>query len=161
MKYPKLDIKTLHLRAYADASFAKNADGTTKIGKLVLQCDRTNTCHVLAYMSRNSRRVVLSIMAGETYAFSDALYQGFMLKHDLETLYRREIPLMMFTDSKQLFDVITKATYPTERRLMIDIAAVRESYNSFDISNIGLVAGKDNPADSFTKKILESPSWTS
>ena len=96
-------------------------------------------------------------MAGEKYAFVDAFGHAYTIKHDLETLYNRPISLAMFTDSKQVFDVLTKASYPTERRLMVDVAAVRESYNTYEISNIGLVSGKDNPSDALTKPNFGAP----
>ncbi len=86
-------------------------------------------------------------MTGETYAFSDAFDQAFVIRHDLETIYNRIIPFVSFTDSKKLFDFVTKVTYPTEKRLMIDIASVRQVYDTFKISNIGLVEGKNNSAD--------------
>eukprot|EP00171_Calliarthron_tuberculosum_P004827 IDg4827t1 len=106
--------------------------------------------------SRKSRRVVRSIMAAETYAFTNAFDQTFVLKHDMEKMLHKTIPLKMFTDSKQLFDVITKASYPTEKRLMIDILAVREAYNTFEISNVGLISGTSNPADALTKPNFSS-----
>ena len=137
LQYGTLQEGSLHIRAYADAPFATNDDKTSQIGYVILLCDKSNRCHVLAYKRRKSRRVVRSIMAGETYAFSDAFDQAYVMKRDLEALYDKNMPLMMFTDSKQLFDVLTKASYPTEKRLMIDIASVRESYNTFEISNKG------------------------
>lgn len=57
----------------------------------------------------------------------------------------------MFNVSKQLFDVITKASHTSEKRLMIDIAAVRQSYGREEIYHCGLVSSEDNLADSFTK----------
>lgn len=55
--------------------------------------------------------------------------------------------LKMFKDSKQLFDVMSKASYPTEKKLIIDVPTVRKSYNSFEISNLGLISGTNNPND--------------
>eukprot|EP00170_Pyropia_yezoensis_P005437 contig_22078_g5451 len=57
----------------------------------------------------------------------------------------------MLTDSKQLFDVITRASHPTEKRLMIDVAAAREAYNNQEISNVGLLKSEHNAADGLTK----------
>ena len=57
----------------------------------------------------------------------------------------------MLTDSKSLFEVITKSSTTTERRLMIDIKAVREAYGSTLISDVGFVRSHNNPADAFTK----------
>ena len=93
-------------------------------------------------------------MAGEVYAFSRAFDSAFIIKHDLESVYNHTIPLIMLTDSKQMFDVITKAKHTTVRRLMIDIAAAREAYVRGEISNLGLVMSGNNVADSLTKTMF-------
>jgi len=54
-------------------------------------------------------------------------------------------------DSMQLFEVITRGSHPTEKRLIIDIAAAREAYDRRELSNVGLVASANNPADGLTK----------
>ena len=59
--------------------------------------------------------------------------------------------MTLLTDSKQMFEVITKASHTSERRLMIDTAAAREAYNRGEISNVGLVLSKHNIADGLTK----------
>jgi len=109
---------------------------------------------VLVYSSKKARRVVRSMMAGEVYAFADAFDAAFILTHDLERIYRQHLPLVMLTDSKQIFDVITRASHTTEKRLMIDVAAAREAYNSNEMSNVGLVNSMHNVADGLTKPRL-------
>jgi hypothetical protein len=98
-----------------------------------------------------SRRVTRSVLGGEVYAFADAFDFAFTLKHDLQVMLRQAVPLAILTDSKCLFDVITKASSISERRLMIDITEVRNSYNAQEPSDIGFVRTKYNPADAFTK----------
>ena len=53
----------------------------------------------------------------------------------------------MLTDSKALFDVIKGSKYMTEKRLMVDLAAIREAYKDRTISNIGLIRSEHNLAD--------------
>lgn len=113
--------------------------------------DVDNRFHVLNYSSRKLKRVVRSIMAGEVYYFSAAFEVAYFVKNDLERILRQPIPLMMFSDSLQLFDVITRVSRTTEKQQMIDVVSAREAYNNFDISNVGLVADKENPADGLTK----------
>jgi len=87
LSYSHLDKDSLHLRVYADASFVSNDDLSSQLGYIALLCDDRDGCHVLAYASKNARRVVRSIMAGEVYAFADAFDAAFILKHDLERIY--------------------------------------------------------------------------
>eukprot|EP00168_Porphyra_purpurea_P016741 TRINITY_DN552_c0_g1_i1.p1 TRINITY_DN552_c0_g1~~TRINITY_DN552_c0_g1_i1.p1 ORF type:complete len:862 (-),score=144.43 TRINITY_DN552_c0_g1_i1:471-2858(-) len=149
--YPKLDRLTLRLHAYSDASFATSLDKSSQVGFIILLCDASGRAHVLSFRSKKSRRVVQSIMAGEVYAFSAAFDEAYTLRYDLEQLYGRPIPISVFTDSKQLFDVVTKASHPTEKRLLIDIAAARQSYNRGELANVGLVLSGNNIADALTK----------
>eukprot|EP00168_Porphyra_purpurea_P020863 TRINITY_DN895_c0_g1_i6.p1 TRINITY_DN895_c0_g1~~TRINITY_DN895_c0_g1_i6.p1 ORF type:complete len:1091 (+),score=259.84 TRINITY_DN895_c0_g1_i6:1132-4404(+) len=151
LRYLPLDTNTLQMRTYADASFAGNRDLSSQVGYVVLLCDASGRSHVLAYSSRKCKRVVRSAMAGEVYALTAAMDEAFVLRYDLETLYRRHIPLTIYTDSKQSFDVITRSTHPTEKRLLIDIAGLRESYTRREISSLGLVATEHNIADGMTK----------
>jgi hypothetical protein len=58
------------------------------------------------------------------------------------------------TDSKLLFDIIAKSSSNSEKRLMIDVAAARESCANDELSDIGHIRGEHNPSDAFTK---ESP----
>ncbi len=76
---------------------------------------------------------------------------AYIIKHDLERILNSRIPPSMYTDSKQIFDVVTRASYTTEKRLAIDISAAREAYNRGEISNVGLFAEDDNPPDGLTK----------
>ncbi len=57
----------------------------------------------------------------------------------------------MFTDYKQLFDIIKKGSPTTEKRLMVEVIATCEAYNRNVISNVGLVSGALNPAGGLTK----------
>lgn len=63
----------------------------------------------------------------------------------------RIISLQLYTDSKSLFDVITKFCNTERKRLIIGIQSVRKAYDLGKILNIGLVRPKCNPADSFDK----------
>jgi hypothetical protein len=57
----------------------------------------------------------------------------------------------MLTDSKHLFDSISHSTHTKERRIMIDIATSKRSFERAEISDLGLVATEDTLADCFTK----------
>ena len=92
-----------------------------------------------------------SVLGGEIYAFADAFDYAYTMKHDLENITGRTVPLKMFTDSKSLFDIITKSFSTTERRIMIDVQAVRNGYDKREISDIGFIRPHSNPADAFTK----------
>jgi hypothetical protein len=149
--FQNLELETLRIVAYSDASFANNDDLTSQLGFIVFLTDGTGRCNLVHASSHKCRRVTRLILGGEVLAFADAFDYAFTLRHDLEHMLGRSIPLSMLTDSKSLFDVISKSSTTLERRLMIDIAVSREAYNTQELSDIGLVRSEYNPADAFTK----------
>jgi hypothetical protein len=113
--------------------------------------DNTSRVSVLSYCSYKARRVVKRSTAGETLAMADSFDAAFVILHDLETILGRKIPLLLLTDSESLFSTLTRDKYTKERRLLLDIAVVRQAYKMHELSNIGLIDSAHNLAVGLTK----------
>ncbi|KAI0997669.1 hypothetical protein K3495_g10521 [Podosphaera aphanis] len=74
-----------------------------------------------------------------------------MLKMITTKLQIEEIPIVVCTDSLSLYECMVKLDTTKEKRLMIDIMAIRQSYEQRKLSEIRWFNGCDNPADSMTK----------
>jgi len=61
------------------------------------------------------------------------------------------IPLVICTDSYSLYKCLVKLRTIKEKRLIIDIMALRQLYERREITEIRWINGDDNPADAFTK----------
>ncbi|KAK1992517.1 hypothetical protein LX36DRAFT_662322, partial [Colletotrichum falcatum] len=61
------------------------------------------------------------------------------------------IPTVIYTDLYSLYECLMKLGTTKEKRLIIDIMAIRQSYERREIHEIRWIHGSDNPADSFTK----------
>src|ERR1700712_4902161 len=67
---------------------------------------------------------------------------------------RLKVPLPQIvccTDSFSLYECLVKLGTTKEKRLMIDIMALRQSYERREIAEVRWINGKDNPADAMTK----------
>jgi hypothetical protein len=136
---------------YTDASQANNEDLSSQVGYIIILTDHSKQTSIVHYQPHKSQRVTRSSMAGETLDFADGFDKEFILRHYLEDMLGQPVPLVMYTDSQALFNVLTRNKTTTERRLMVDVAAVRHVYHNSIISNIGLIKSCYNPADGLTK----------
>jgi hypothetical protein len=62
-----------------------------------------------------------------------------------------QIPVVVCTDLFSLYECMVRLGTTKEKRLMINIIAIRESYKRREISEIRWITGDSNPADAITK----------
>lgn len=152
LAFKSLNQYTLHFHVYADASFSSNEDLSLQLGYIILLCDSTGRCHVLDFTNKKVKRVVRSVMACEHFSFTKIFDASVPLAVDLKNVLGKKVPSHMFTDSKQVFDVVAHDKLPSERRLAIGILVLRDAYRRFEIYCIVLVKGEHNPAYGMTKQ---------
>ena len=164
--YIPLDFDRTKLFIFTDGSFANNKDLSSQLGfVIVLATERRTTGdnysfeiqgNIVHWNSVKCKRVTRSVLASELYGmvhgFDCAIALGSTLNQIVRTLSTPKIPIVICTDSKSLYDCLVKLGTTNEKRLMIDIMSLRESYENREISEIRWINGKDNPADACTKK---------
>lgn len=141
----------MHIRVYSDPSFGTNDALSSQMGYIILLSDNCRNIHVLEYCSEKSKRVVRSTMAAEVYALVEAFDAAYVFANDLQTIQNTVVLIDLFTDSKQVFDAVTKVRETAEERLIIDVLATKKAYRRFEIRSIGLVSSKSNPSDGLSK----------
>ncbi len=75
---------------------------------IILLMDKYNNAYLIHYASWKSRRVIRSVLAAENYAFVACEDFCQILAHDLGKIVGRKFPILLMTDSKSVFDTITK-----------------------------------------------------
>lgn len=121
-------MQDAQLLVFSNGSHATNSDGSFQFGYMIFLTDYTN-CNLIQYKSYKSSRIVRSPLAAETLALADAADVAILIQHDLIAVHGFRIPITLLTDAKSLFDVLSKGTSTTEKRLMIDIESTRQSYD--------------------------------
>lgn len=154
--FPHLDLKTLEIRVYADASWANNRVLSSQLGFMVFLADGSGKCALINWQSKKSRRVTRSTMAAEIFALCNGFDSGFAFKDLVEEILGQDVPLLSCTDSKTAWDTVTSLNSTTEKRLLIDLFGLREAYRKGEMSNICCIDTAVNPSDSMTK-IAPSP----
>lgn len=118
--------------------------------------DDTGAVVPIHFKPYKSRRVTRSAMAGEVIEFSDLFDVAATLADEISSIMGKKIPVQFFTDSKSVFDVISKGSRTSEIGMMLDIAAARQGFKGKTISDIGFVRSSLNTADGLTKSMSQA-----
>ena len=74
------------------------------------------------------------------------------IRSQIEHALQQSVPMHLMTDSKSLFDIISKGSRTSEKQIMLDIHATRQACQRHEISNIGFVRSEHSIADGLTKE---------
>src|SRR6266480_5240874 len=151
LRYVPLDLDSLQLIVFTDASFANNKDLSSQIGFVIVLADRNNQANVIHWSSIKCKRITRSVLAAELYAMAHSFDKGMVIKITIKKILSRSIPLIICTDSKSLYDCLVKLGTTNEKRLMIDLLCLRQSYERREIAEVKWINGNTNPANAMTK----------
>ncbi|KAL3713544.1 hypothetical protein TMatcc_002247 [Talaromyces marneffei ATCC 18224] len=116
LRFVELDVQTLRLIAFVDASFANNKDYSSQLGYVIVLADEANNANILHWSSTKCKRITRSVLGSET-----------------------------------LYECLVKLGTTHEKRLMIDLMCLRQSYERQEITEVRWIDGNSNPADAMTK----------
>jgi hypothetical protein len=168
LKYVNLDLESLQLLVFTDASFANNRDLSSQIGYVIVLADKRNAiasdvptsnaanatvanANILHWSSIKCKRVTRSVLASELYAMAHGSDMAFAIKSTLDQMLQANVPIVLCTDSKSLYDCLVRLGSTQEKRLMIDVMCLRQAYERRQITDIKWIDGSSNPADAMTK----------
>jgi hypothetical protein len=111
--------------------------------------------NVVHWLSVKCKQITRSVLASEIYAMAHgvdiALAISSTIDMIMEQLNLPKVPIVVCTNSQSLYDCLVKLGTTKEKRLMIDIMAMREAYKRSELMDIQWINGRDNPADAMTK----------
>ena len=152
LTFVKLVPSQLRLIAFTDSSFANNLDFSSQIGFVIILADNKN-CNIIQWSSTKCKRITRSVLASELYAMVAGFDASCVLKNTIDNIMGTKVPLTICIDSFSLYECLVKLGTTKEKRLMIDIAAVRQAYERREIAEIVWIKGASNPADAMTKSV--------
>jgi hypothetical protein len=151
LKFVKLDTSTLQLLVFTDASFANNKDLSSQMGYVIVLTDATKKANVIHWSSVKCKRVTRSVLASELYGIAHGFDIGTAIKSTIDKILQINLPLILCTDSKSLYDCLVRLGTTQEKRLMIDVMCLRQAYERRLITEVKWIDGEANPADAMTK----------
>ncbi|KAF1970758.1 hypothetical protein BU23DRAFT_581893 [Bimuria novae-zelandiae CBS 107.79] len=96
--------------------------------------------NMIHYSLTKCKRVTRSVLASEIYGMVNGFDIGIVIATTLRMITERlgiaPVPLVICTDSYSLYECLVKLGTTKEKRLMIDIMALRQSYERREITEI-------------------------
>jgi hypothetical protein len=151
LRFVKLEKDTLRLLVFTDASFANNRDLSSQIGYVLVLADGAGRANILHWSSTKCKRVTRSVLASELYGMAHGFDMGASVKSTVDKALQIDLPLVVCTDSKSLYECLVKLGTTQEKRLMINVMCLRQAYERREIAEVKWIKGNSNPADAITK----------
>ncbi|EED12273.1 hypothetical protein TSTA_003320 [Talaromyces stipitatus ATCC 10500] len=138
---------------FADSTFANNKDFTSQIGFAIVLANASNNANIVHWSLIKCKRVARSVLASELYAMVHGFDSAASIKSTItQPLHlTKPMPLVVFTDSKSLYECLVKLGTTQEKRLRIDLMCLRQIYEGQEIAEIKWIDGDSNPANAMTK----------
>ena len=117
--------------------------------------DNTGQCCPIIWNAHKIKRVVRSTLAAETLSLEEGLEAGFYYREMLENilgLEPRTIKIEAYMDNKSVIEAILSTRLVDDKRLRVDIAAIKELIQLHDDNRIQWVPGHLQLANRMTKQ---------
>jgi hypothetical protein len=115
----------LQLLVFTDASFANNKDLSSQIRYVLVLINATRHANILYYSFIKYKRITKSVLAFKLYAIAYSFDISASIKFIIDKVLRIKLPLILYTDSKSLYDCLVKLGTTQEKRLIIDVMCLR------------------------------------
>ena len=157
MVFPDLGpVTEWNLVAYCDAGIRSLPDKINSVGGqvILLVNIKTGSACVLSWRSKKLKRKVASSLAGEALAMVAVIGEVVYNKAILSQIYGEiidHLPVVVFTDSKNLYEAINSMCLVDDAWLIPDVAMIKEAKEQGTVTEIKRLSGKDMIANCLTK----------
>jgi hypothetical protein len=137
---------------FTDIAFANTFDLHNQIDYVICLIDDINV-NLIHWSLIKCKRVIRSVLAAKLYAMINDFDVEAIIKSIIEHILKlkNSLSLILFTDSKSLYDCRVKLDTIAEKRLIIDLMCLRQSYERREIAEIRWIDEDSNSANAMTK----------
>ncbi len=152
LRYVKLNQSTLQLVIFSDSFFANNRDLFSQIDYVICLTDATHA-NILHWFSIKCKRITRSVLTIELFAMIHDFDVDSVLKVILIKMLflKTSTSLILVIDTKFLYDCLVRVEITVEKRLMMNVMTLRQSYERREITEIKWIHESNNSVDSMTK----------
>ena len=143
-----MDLATAKLYVFVNESFANNKDLSSQLEYLIILVNKGTKGkgefnlygNLIDFRSIKCKRVTHSMLALEVYGIvagvNMAYAIGTIIKMITQQLNLPRIPTIVCTDSYSLYKCLVKLGTTKEKRLIIDIMAIRQLYKRRELQKV-------------------------
>jgi hypothetical protein len=152
LRFVLLNQNQLKLMIFTDAAFANTLDLHSQIDYVICLTNDVHT-NLIHWSSIKCKRMIRSVLAAKLYTMINDFDVEAIIKSIIEHILKlkNSLSLVLLTDSKSLYDCLVKLSTIAEKRLMIDLICLRQSYERREIAEIRWIDENSNLADAMTK----------
>ena len=151
-----LNIAEWRMVLYTDASLGSLSNGAGSSGGYVLfvvdMVGRRSVC--VAWGSAKIKRVVAATLSAEILALQKGLEETIDVREICRDLLGKDftgMPLLVLTDNQSAVESIYNDTRVAEKRLLRDLAAIKEMVELREVRRVVWIPGDEMLADALTK----------
>ena len=154
--FPKLNIASINLLVFTDASFANVNEGQGSVGgQLIFMVDRNQRSASIDWQANKVRRVVRSTLAAETLSLveglENALYHRVLIS-ELTGRNADSIHISAIIDNKSCYEAMHSTSLVDDKRLRLEMAELKEMLEKGRVHRVEWEPGSEQLADCLTKK---------
>lgn len=99
--------------------------------------DASGSAVPISFKSYKAKRVTISAISGRVTSFSDLLNVAAIHSAELQGIVGFKVSVQLLTEFKSLFDIISKGSQISGKRMMVNTTSARECFMNNIISGIG------------------------
>jgi hypothetical protein len=150
LRFVLLNRNQLKLMIFTDVVFVNTLDLHSQIDYVICLTDDVHI-NLIHWSSIKCKRVIRSVLAAKLYAMINDFDVEAVIKSIIKRMLHISLSLILLIDSKSLFDCLIKLETTSEKRLMIDLMCLKQSYERRKIAEIRWIDENINLADAMTK----------
>jgi hypothetical protein len=134
LNFVQLNINSRKMMIFIDAFFA-NVNLHSQIDYVICLIDDVKTNIIHSFFSK-CKRVIRSVLTIELYAMTHEFDADLIIKSIIQRILNIFLSMILLTDLRSLYDCLVKLDITLEKRLMIDLMCLRQSYERREITEI-------------------------
>lgn len=138
---------------FTDAAHANLSDGLGSMGAYIIFLVAPGLLsYPLEWSSGKIKRVVRSTIAAEALSLQTGIEAALYMRQIIKNMTVVNVPIIGYTDNKSVIQAIHSTKMVDDKRLRIDISAIKESLSEGEVEGIRWCPGASQLANCMTKR---------